>query len=245
MNRLRFLPILLSLALPAWPAEKKAEEPGITRAQADAILNELRNIRQLLEKLSRQQAAAPEAEGKTKLKLEGSPMLGNKDAPLTMVEFTDYQCGFCQNFHLSTFPEIRKKYIDTGKLRFASRDLPLDFHTNAFRAAEAGRCAGDQGRFWEMRDLLVANANKLSAEEMLETAKGLRLDLAAFRACLDSGRHKDDIMKDVSEASALDINGTPSFIIGRTTAEGVAGDVLVGAQPLAAFEGKLKKFEPK
>jgi protein-disulfide isomerase len=200
----------------------------------------LHQIRQLLESGG---GAASDAvlgsDGKIRMNVANGYWLGNKDAPLTMVEFTDYQCGFCQRFHLETFPEIRKKYIDTGKVRFVSRDLPLDFHSNAFHAAEAARCAGDQGQFWPMRNTLVANATKLGGDEIQGYAKGLKLDLAAFRTCMDSGKHADAIKKDVALAMALRIDGTPSFVIGKSTSTGVSGTLIIGALPFDAFEEKL------
>ena len=88
-------------------------------------------------------------------------MLGDKNAPLTVVEFTDYQCPFCQRFHVTSYPDLKKNYIDTGKVRFYSRDLPLDFHANAMRAAQAARCANDQGQYWKMREIMSANPDKL------------------------------------------------------------------------------------
>src|SRR5690349_3493945 len=133
----KYFAFLLIAALPL-AAQKKpapaaaAADQSITRDQADEIIKELRQIRQLLEK---QQAAAPapREEQPTKAKiadLTGVNMLGSKDAPLTIVEYTDYQCPFCQRFHLSAYPEIKKQYVDTGKVRFYSKDLPLDFHPN-------------------------------------------------------------------------------------------------------------------
>ncbi len=221
--------------------KNKPAEPGITREQADAILDELRQIRALLEKGPAQPAAALDNDGKVRMRIGAVPILGKKDAPLTMVEFTDYQCGFCQRFHTATFPEIRKKYIDTGKLRFVSRDLPLDFHSNAFRAAQAARCAGDQGQFWTMRDVLVANSSKLDAPDLEGYAKQLKLDAGAFQSCLDSGKHAAAVKADRAMASSLRIDGTPAFVVGKTTAEGVEGVVVVGALPLEAFEGKLEE----
>lgn len=240
-------PLVLSLVLPACAAEKsaskkKAEESGITREQADEILNELRQIRQLLEKGAGPAAGvAIDAGGKVRMKLNDTPVLGNKDAPVTMVEFTDFQCGFCQRFHTVTFPELRKKYIDTGKVRFVSRDLPLEFHGNAFRAAEAARCAADQKQFWGMRDRLVANASKLSPPDIETYALDLKLDMAAFKSCVETGKHAAEVKNDVAMASALRIDGTPSFIIGKTTPEGVEGTVITGALPLEAFEAKLSE----
>ncbi len=222
---------------------KKAAEPGITRAQGDAILEELKQIRQLLEKGGASQAAAfvDPATGKVRMKIGDAPMLGSKDAPLTMVEFTDYQCGFCQRFHTATFPEIRRKYIDSGKIRFVSRDLPLDFHSNAFRAAQAARCAADQGQFWAMRDHLVANPAKLTPADMEGYAKALKLDVDQFQACLQSAKHAAAVKSDQAMAATLRIDGTPAFVIGKSTPEGVEGQVVMGALPLDAFEAKLEQ----
>src|SRR5438270_1906764 len=104
------------------------QDSGITRQQADQILNELRQIRQLLEKQEQHAAAAPAPQpakvSRATVNLEGVPMLGSKDAPLTIVKYTDYQCPFCQRFHVTSFAELKKNYIDTGKVRFYSRDLP-------------------------------------------------------------------------------------------------------------------------
>lgn len=217
-----------------------AQEPGITRQQADAILNELRQIRLLLERV----VGPPEtgAPARAVLRVPHEAWLGDKNAPLSMVEFTDYQCSFCRRFHMVTFPELRSKYIETGRLRFASRDLPLEFHSDAFRAAEAARCAGDQGQFWPMRDLLVSNAARLSEEDLLAYGQRLKLDVGALKACLESGKHRAAIRQDILEAVSLGVNGTPSFVIGRSTEQGVEGELLVGAQPLAVFEAKLKEL---
>lgn len=238
------LPLALSLAAPACAARpQKSEEQGITREQADAILNELRQIRQLLEKGSKPAATASvDSSGKVRMNLENGPWLGNKDAPLTIVEFTDYQCGFCQRFHTATFPELRKKYIDTGKVRFVSRDLPLDFHSNAFRAAISARCAGDQGQFWALRDLMVANPSRLSPEDILGYARDLKLKLPDFEACVKGGKYAEVVRADSAVASAIRIDGTPAFIIGKSTPEGVLGSVVMGALPLQAFEGKLQEL---
>jgi protein-disulfide isomerase len=239
-NLLAIVPLALSLTFPACAGDKKSEEPGITRQQAEDILNELREIRKLLEKGAGPSASALiGADGKVHMKIDGSPALGSKAAPLTMVEFTDYQCGFCQRFHKVTFPEIRKKYIDTGKVRFVSRDLPLSFHSNASRAAEAARCAGDQNRFWEMRDQFVTNAENLSPGDIEGYARDLKLDMSAFKSCVDGGKYAEAVKSDAAMASLLRINGTPAFVIGKTTPEGVEGTILTGALPLDAFEAQL------
>jgi protein-disulfide isomerase len=153
-----------------------------------------------------------------------------------MVEFTDYQCPFCRRFHEQTFPELQKHYIDSGRLRFVSMDLPLGFHANAENAAHAAHCAGEQGRYWELRDVMIRNAAKLGADQVRGYAQGLALNLDAFDQCLESRRHQALIHEDKSIAQGAGITGTPSFVIGKTDRDGkLAGIKLVGAQPYAAF----------
>lgn len=240
-----FLKTMAAAALCA--AMMGAQEPGITKQQADEILNELRQIRQILDKQAKlaQEAAKPQEPPvqKAKLKVDTTDMLGKADAPITIVEFTDYQCPFCQRFHSSTFPDLKKNWIDTGKVRFISRDMPLDFHSNAFRAAEAARCAGDQKQFWRMRDVLGSNPSKLSQDNLEKFAQELGLDMPKFKACLDSGKYKATIENDMKIAQSIGVNGTPSFVIGKTTPDGVDGELLVGALPLAMFEQKLNAVQ--
>ncbi|MFY9727312.1 MAG: thioredoxin domain-containing protein [Bryobacteraceae bacterium] len=218
------------------------QEQGITRQQADQILQELRQIRQLLERQQQQQPAGPPA--KIKMNLEGAPVLGDKNAPITMVEFTDYQCPFCRQFYTQTFAELKKNYIDTGKVRFYSRDLPLDsMHPNAMRAAEAARCAADQGQFWKLRDVIGNQPDKLDLESLLADAESLKLDVTAFRVCVVAEKHKSEIEADLMEAMRIGADGTPAFVLGKSTPEGVNGDLVVGAQPYNIFDLKLRSLE--
>ena len=229
------LPLMLAL-----PAGAQQQEQGITRQQADEILNELRQIRQLLEKQIAQGGAKHDEVTRAKVNLQGSPMLGSKDAPFTIVEFTDYQCPFCQSFHLKTFGDLKKNYIDTGKVRFYSRDLPLDFHANAMRAAQAARCANDQGQFWKIREMMSSSPDKLDMASLIADATQLSLDVNAFTACVKSEKYKDAVESDVMEAMRIGASGTPSFVVGKSTSEGVDGELMVGALPFVMFDSKLK-----
>lgn len=223
------------------------KDSGITREQADEILSELRAIRQLLERQNQtagptQLPPMPQIPQTGKLRLEGGYSLGSDDAPVTIVEFTDYQCPYCRSFERTTFAEIRKKYVDTGKVRFVIRDFPLvDSHRDAMGAAEAAHCAGDQGKFWPMHDALFSDASMLGKNGLIDSAKSLKLDMGVFRSCLESGKHKLEIQKDQQVASALQINGTPSFLVGKTKGEEVSGAIIVGAQPFSVFEAKLRE----
>jgi protein-disulfide isomerase len=237
----------LALLLPGVRAQVAAgganQEPGITRQQAEEILQELRQIRQLLERQQQQLAGPPV---KIKMNLEGAEMLGSKNAPVTMVEFTDYQCPFCQSFHTQTFGELKKNFIDTGKVRFYSRDLPLDsMHPDAMRAAEAGRCAAAQGQFWALRDVMGHHPDKLNLESLLADAEFLKLDVTAFRVCVVSEKYKNEIQADMMEAMRIGADGTPAFVVGKSTAEGIEGDLVVGAQPYSTFDLKLRSLGTK
>jgi protein-disulfide isomerase len=243
----KFLAIVL-LATVVMAADKKkpaAADESITRQQADDIIKELREIRQLLEK-QQQAKGGPAEEQPTRARiadLSGVAMLGSKDAPLTIVEYTDYQCPFCQRFHLSAYPEIKKNYIDTGKVRFYSKDLPLDFHPNAMRAAQAARCAGEQGKFWELRDLMGANPNSLDLGHIMGFGVELKLDTQKLQDCINSEKYKTQVQANVNEAMKVGANGTPAFVVGKSVGNGVDGELVVGAMPFTMFDQKLKDIQ--
>ena len=233
--------LLLCLALV--PAGASAE--GLSKEQGDAILKELRQIRELLGQQQRPAANAPQPPPpleRATLKLGADYALGRKDAPVTIVEYTDYQCPYCNRWHVTTFPELKKNYIDTGKVQFIKRDLPLPFHPNALPAAQAALCAGDQGKFWEMHERLSANPSTLGPETYSRFAQELSLDAAAFQACLAGEKHVAAIRGKEQAAAAAGINGTPSFIVGTVKGDTLDGVVIVGAQPYAAFDRAIREI---
>jgi protein-disulfide isomerase len=221
---------------------------GMTKDQADAILNELKAIHQLLlnPPATKTAAAAPAPAAPTSDKVKmsvgtGWYSMGRDDAPVTMVEFTDYQCPFCRRFEADSFAQLKKEYIDTGKVRFVSRDLPLDFHPNAPAAAMAARCAGDQHKFWEMRDaMMLDTATDLGPESILKYGQKTNLEMTAFRTCLSDKKYTEAIKKDTADAGTLGISGTPSFVIGKTAKDEIAGVRIVGAVPYTVFDSAIK-----
>lgn len=222
--------------LPVTTAKIKTQ--GAT--QADAILAELRQIRQLLEK---QQDALQPSPSKVRISVASSwHAIGRDDAPVTILEFTDLQCPFCRQFHAETFPLIKKNYIDTGKVRFVSRDMPLtEVHPYALKAAEAVRCAGDQGKFWELRNAILETPD-LSEETILSSVKGLALDVISFHSCLDSEKYKGAVQRDVTEAASLQIGGTPTFVLARSAKDTLDGVRMEGAQPYSALQLKIDEL---
>jgi protein-disulfide isomerase len=214
---------------------------GMTEEQATAILNELKQIRQLLERQQTRSAGGAAVTDQVSLAARDVYVLGSEHAKVTLVEFTDYQCPFCNKFHLNTFPELKKQFVDTGLVRFVSRDLPLKFHTHAFEAARAARCAGEQARYWEVRDWLSSHPDNLTNDAILSAATQTGVDGPSFQACLESDRHRADVQQDIADAKAIGITGTPGFVIGRSSNGILEGIKIVGAQSYEAFEAKINQ----
>ena len=158
------------------------------------------------------------------VEVAGAPVRGNPAAPVTIVEFSDFQCPFCVRAR-PTVQRVRETYGD--RVRFVFRHFPLDFHLQAEKAGEAAACAGDQGKFWEMHDLLWANNAKLQPEDLKGHAATLGLDPGTFAECLASGRHAGLVERDVEAGRAYGVSGTPAFFVN--------GRPLTGAQPFEAF----------
>jgi len=154
-----------------------------------------------------------------------NPTRGPADAPVTLVEYTDFQCPYCGRAQ-ETLETLRARYGD--KLRMVFKNMPLQMHPNSHFAAEAALCAKDQGKFWEMHDWLFSHHNELEKEKVYAQAKEMGLDVEAMKTCVDKGTHNSDIDKDVEEAQSFGITGTPGFVIN--------GRLITGAQPVENFE---------
>jgi len=242
---MKLVPVMALALLAAALLAPHARADGLTSEQAQEIINELKQIRQTLEKMQSPQAA-PAPDDKVSYKFSpGGFSMGDTKAPLVMVEYTDLQCPFCQQFHNTAFAQIKANYIDTGKVRFVSRDFPLDFHENARRAATAGRCAAEQGKYWEMRHVMIVNAEQLKAENLASYAGQVKMDVAKFRSCLDSDKFKAQIDQDIAEGGVAGVQGTPSFVLGYLENDKLQGVRLVGAMPYAQFDAKIQEMLEK
>jgi protein-disulfide isomerase len=250
-------PVLLALvaAMLAHGLSPAVRAEGISAGQAHTLihqnsemLSELKQIHKLLEQQlavqpRAQAVAGPLVDEKVRTRVaSGGFEVGSANAPLTLIEYTDYQCPFCRQFHTATYEEIKKYYIDTGKLRFVSRDFPLDMHDNALRAALAARCAADQGRFWELRHVMIVNANQLQMSNLLTYAADLKLDVDKFSACVTSEKYKTDVDKDVAEGRAAGVSGTPTFVLGRMSDGLIDGVRIVGTLDYAKFDAKSQSL---
>jgi len=171
---------------------------------------------------------------------KGDYVLGDKDAKVTIVEFSDFQCPFCRSFWSGAFAQIKKDYVDTGKARLVYRHYPLSFHPAAHISAQAAECAGDQAKFWEMHDKMFFEQSKLGqgtieyGEAEIKTwAAQLGLNSGDFNQCLDSGKYSQKVDDDSALGSASGVSGTPTIFIN--------GQRIVGAQPYATFKAIIDK----
>lgn len=210
------------------------------KAGQQTILKELAEIRKLVTPKKREVVS----DINVVLDVTGDPVKGSPDARLALVEFTDYQCPFCGRHAKSVMPQVLKAYVDSGKVRYVIRDYPLPFHKEARNAAYAAHCAGEQGKYWEMHDVLFSNQKALARDKLSEYAGSLELDVAAFNECVDSGRYADKVDDSMKDGARATVQGTPSFVVGMVGDDGkVKGTKIIrGAVGLNVFKPTLDGF---
>lgn len=191
---------------------------------------------------------APAAPSVAKVSTKDAPMLGDKNAPLTIVEFSDYECPFCKRHFDQTHTQIKKDYIDTGKAKLYFRNYPLPFHDPlATTEAIAALCARDQGgdsAYFKMHDEIfkqtTSNGNGLTKDKLWAMAGIVGVNADTLKTCTEAEKYKDVITKDVADGGAAGVSGTPSFVVAKSSSsDTVEGTLLVGAQPYSAFQSAL------
>lgn len=209
---------------------------GINSVEPEKVF--IQNADDILSKTENKPVTPPQA---VFISLDDDPVLGNPDAQLTIVEFSDFQCPFCAKFHTQTFPSINENYIKTGKVNFVYRDFPItSIHSNALPAALASECANDQGKFWQYHDMLFENQINWKDLELVQStdifkkyAIDLGLDSSKFDSCLDSGKYLKEIQNDLDDGRAYGVTGTPGFFVGN---EKIGFTKVIGAQPFETFQ---------
>jgi protein-disulfide isomerase len=216
--------------------EQMKKDIEALKAGQEAIQKDLAEIKRLLQT----RPAAADALPRDPIAIASEPFKGNGTAKVALIEFSDYQCPFCSRYSRDTLPRIVTDYIDTGKIRYVFRDLPLSFHKQAFKAAEAAHCAGAQDKFWEMHDLLFQNQARLKRSHLEEYARRLKLDVARFAAELDTHAHIGRVRADLESGARSRVRGTPGFFV-----NGRIVDVSFGMRALFdAAEAALQKRTP-
>jgi protein-disulfide isomerase len=165
--------------------------------------------------------------------VSGEPFKGSPGAKAALIVFSDYQCAYSAGFVRLGLPRLEADYLQTGKVRFVMRDLPLASHPHAFKAAEAAHCAGAQGKFWEMHDRLFSNQRSMSRQDILGHAGAIGLDMTRFLADLDGPKMQAILDRDLGEGRKVGVEGTPTFFIN--------GMPVVGSQPMEMFVKVIDK----
>lgn len=217
------------------------EEIAQMRQELNQLKSDVAEIKNVLNAVLNRPKAPEKTTSRTTI--DNDPMLGSPSAPLTLVEFSDYQCPFCGRFFRDTYPIIKEVYIKTGKLRYVYRDFPLPSHKEAQKAHEAANCAGEQGKYWEMHDRIFGNQAQMQVPHLREYAEALGVNMPAFTACLDSGKYAEEIKKDIEDGTRAGVQGTPTFVLGQTQATGqVEGLIIRGAQPTDYFKKEIDRL---
>ncbi len=180
----------------------------------------------------------------TNISIGNAPLLGSSVANVTVVEFSDFQCPFCASFFSNTLSELKKEYIDTGKVKFYYKHYPLDFHQNAKVASVASECAKEQGKFWEYHNTLLGNQTAwetLVGNNTVKKFEGYAVDLGLdpnkFETCLDSLKYERIVDSDLEQGTMLGVTGTPAFFVGK---EGKY-TLIEGAQPFESFRQAINE----
>ena len=216
-----------------------------------SMWTELRLLKQGKGQQAVEQVEKPEAGGVVEVSVDDDPVLGDKDALVTIIEFSDYECPFCKRHFDEVFSQLKEKYIDTGKVKLVYRDLPLGFHDPmATKEAVAANCAREQGgdeKYFEYHDEIfertISNGNGLNDQDLETIAGVVGLNLGEFGNCLEDESQEAEVKKDLADAAEVGATGTPTFFIGKSSdGEIIEGEKLVGAQPFSAFEAVINKY---
>jgi protein-disulfide isomerase len=244
--RIVFFPALFIAAAPSFAqsnpdVEALKKDVASIKETQQAIQKDLQEIKKLL---TPRPAPGQVDPTNAVLDVTGAPVRGDKNAKYTIVEFSEFQCPFCGRHVKDTVPQLEKDYVQSGKAKYVFLDYPLEsIHKNAFKAAEAGNCAAEQGKFWEMHDRLFANQTALEPAQLTEHAKAVGLDAAKFQQCMDTGKSAAGIRKDIAEGNKLGVTGTPTTFIALSQPNSKVKilKAIRGAQSLAAFQAAMEE----
>ena len=217
--------------------------PHGAESDAAAALSEQEREQELAKLLRIVRAQqAPIKDAALTLDLEANPEIGEPSAPLVIVEFSDFQCGYCRRHITETMPRVMQELVDTGKVRYVFFDYPIASSPGVARqAAEAARCADEQGRYWPMRRRLFEHFSALQPALLATHAAAVDLDPDAFQACLDQAHQAEAVARNRNKGLAVGVRGTPTFLLGFAFEDGGGERVKVmkridGAQPFGVFE---------
>jgi protein-disulfide isomerase len=236
--------LIIAVGIAAFFAGSYISNPNSNQISEEDLENAIAKLelKMLQNQLPVKQPKLPEqVKLPVKISADNDPVIGDPDAPITIIEFSDFQCPFCARFDSQTLPSIMEEYIEQGKVKLVFRDFPIEsIHPNAVPAHVAAECANDQGKFKDMHDILFDNQNKWNKQETTNAislfsqyATEIQLEQETFDSCLTSGKHIDEIRKDLRDGQSYGVTGTPGFFIGN---DQIGYVELKGAQPFESFK---------
>lgn len=233
--------VIAALVLSGCAAPRSADRLDLIQADVKTLAAQMERLSAQIDAMDR--VVRPLEMRRVSMDFADAPTMGNSEARVGIVAFSDFQCPYCQRFHLSAYPVLKERYIDTGKVLMAYRDLPLAFHPMAKGAAAAAHCAGAQGQYWEAVDALFEAQDRLGPALYPEIAAGLGLDMDVFRTCLDDPAIMAHVEGDAAVAAALGIEGTPTFFIGRVEGRRVIDAIpMIGLPPYETMAGVIESL---
>jgi protein-disulfide isomerase len=211
------------------------------------LMEELRQLRLEIQGSAPRKDVIPAEEPKpfVTLNVRGEPLRGSTNARVAVVVFSDFNCSHCAEFEREIYPKLEEQYLRTGKVRLLFRDLPDRNDADALAKSEAARCAGEQGRFWDMHDVLYLDQSPYSVESSAKWISATGIEAEPFRACMESHRYRDPIRRSIALADRMGIRGTPTFLIGTCDDSGIvirSEEIFTGVEPIKKFQAILDRL---
>ena len=223
-----------------WVQEEILQQLSEMRREISSLKTEVAGLREQLNR----SGSGPRNVGPLSVKLNSEKVLGDSGAKVAIVEFTDYQCPYCARHNKNVMPLIKEKLVQTGKARYVMYDFPLGFHLKAKSAAIAARCAGRQGKYWEMHDLLFEGQRSLGVSLYSEAARSLSLEEQDFKDCTNDPAVLQAVESDLAYGEQLNVTGTPRFFIGKVEGDTITDVITIsGARSYAAFANAVEQLE--
>ena len=231
---------LLLIGVCVATARAQSKEQSDLQSEVDQLKAQLKAMRAELDQIK---ATLSEQDARTHptFDITGSPSKGDASAKLVMIEFSDFQCPFCREYFKTIYQQVIDDYVKTGKVRYVFSDFPGEqIHPASLKAAEAGRCAAEHGKFWEMHDELFARQSQLGTTGITDAAQAAGLNPTEFQTCLSSGKYTAPVREAESATAKLGLQGTPAFVFGTPDPANPTKirliKALVGAQALPVFQ---------
>ena len=225
-----------------WQVDEVLSHLSELRKEVAALRGEVKTLSEKMDKLK----AGPRKRGVPAMPLGSQKPLGDDKAEYAIVEFSDYQCPFCVRHAKKVYPQLKKNYVETGKVKYYVRNFPLSFHAQAKNAAIVAECAGKQGKQWPVHEYLFDNMRQFNDKFFAGVAREFQLDETKFENCRKDKKIAAKVDADMLLGQKMGVSGTPKFFVGKIKNNQLVNVVpLNGAQPYKAFEQVLNSFDKK